>query len=141
MALSNCIRCGTVFSRVSKLVCPACIQKEETDFLKAVECLRDNPRQSIQKLSDNTGIDRSDILKWIREKRLVLTKTPEVMIGCKKCGVPIEFGTFCDKCKLGLSQEVSENLKEIEEQKRRAEKLRHGMHYSPADREGRSHPR
>lgn len=137
MALGNCIRCGSLFSRFNKLVCPECIRQEEADFLKAVQWLRENARQDINALSESTGISRGDILRWIREKRLVLSKT-ETAIRCKKCNAPIEFGTFCDRCKLGLSQDISENLKEIEEEKRRANRLRHGMHYTPADRENRS---
>ncbi len=138
MPLTNCIRCGSVFSRVNKLICPECIRKEETDFEKAVEWLRDNPKQTIQALSEATGIEKRDILRWIREKRIVMTDSAG-SVTCRKCGAPISGGNFCDRCKLGLAQEVSDNLKAIEEEKR----LRHpmeekekkkGFHYRPLER-------
>jgi predicted amidophosphoribosyltransferase len=136
MPLTNCTRCGSVFSRINKLICPECIRKEEADFEKAVEWLRDNPKHNVQALSEATGIEKRDILRWIREKRIVMMDSSG-SVTCRKCGVPISAGNFCDHCKLGLTQEVSENLKAIDEEK----KLRHptgekekGFHYRPLER-------
>ncbi len=110
MPISNCMRCGSIFSRVDRPICPACLEKEEKDFGKAVEWLRDNPGKNIQELCKATGVERHDILKWIRENRIVMTM-PTDLVRCKKCGTPISAGNLCDQCKLGLSTQVSENLK------------------------------
>jgi len=134
MPLSNCTRCGSVFSRTSSPICPACIRKEEADFEKAVEWLRDNPNLNVRALSEGAGIDESYILRWIRQKRIRMAEASE-LVKCKKCGAPISTGTFCDHCKLGLVQEVNEGIKAVQKQKP-AEPLpeRKGMHYRPEER-------
>jgi len=134
MPLSNCIRCGSVFSRTSKPICPPCIRKEEADFEKAVEWLRDNPNMTVNALSEGTGIHKSDILRWIRQKRIIMADASQLM-NCKKCGEPISTGTFCDHCKLELVQDVNEGLKTIrKEQSSDPISKRKGMHYGPEER-------
>lgn len=139
MPLTNCTKCGAVFSRINKPICPECIRKEEADFEKAVEWLRDNPKRTVQSLSEATGIEKRDILRWIREKRIVMMDSSG-SVTCKKCGAPISAGNFCDHCKLGLTQEVNEHLKAIEQENRLRQPLegkekRKGFHYFPPERE------
>jgi flagellar operon protein (TIGR03826 family) len=136
MPISNCTRCGSIFSRVNKPICPKCLEKEEKDFEKAVEWLRENPGCGIQELSEATGVERQDILRWIRENRIVMTNTSE-LVKCKKCGAPISSGNFCDQCKSELSNEVTENLKPTGSEKSDQQPGR-GMHYLPSDH-GRRH--
>ncbi|RJP71230.1 MAG: hypothetical protein C4532_07915 [Candidatus Abyssobacteria bacterium SURF_17] len=134
MPLTNCVRCGLLFSRTNRPVCPECIRKEEENFERAVEWLRNNPRQTIQAMSEATGIEKGDILKWVREKRIVLADASD-LLRCKKCGSPIAGGSFCDHCKLGLTQAVSETLKEMShEQGLQPLTEKRGMHYRPFER-------
>ena len=135
MPLSNCTRCGSVFSRTSKPICSACIRKEEADFEKAVEWLRDNPSLTVHALSKGTGIHKSHILRWIRQKRIIMADASG-LVKCKKCGAPISTGNFCDHCKLELVQDVNEGLKTIRKEQVSEEPIpqRKGMHYGPGER-------
>jgi flagellar operon protein (TIGR03826 family) len=134
MPLSNCKRCGSVFARTNKSICPKCFEKEEEDFKRAVDWLRENPGRTIQKLSDETGIKQSLVLQWIREKRITIGQASGLLC-CNKCGVPIQSGNYCDHCKLGLSQAVQDGLKTIqEEQLSASQKAARGMHYRPEER-------
>jgi len=133
MALGNCKRCGAMFSRTDMNICPKCIKKEEVDFELAAVWLRDNPGKTIQELSEETGIEQSFVLKWVREKRITMDGTSG-LLKCSKCGIPIEGGEYCDHCKLGFSQAVSDGLKTLREATSAASEPAKGMHYRPSDR-------
>jgi ribosomal protein L32 len=136
MPLSNCAKCGSVFSRAGKPVCPKCVRKEEADFERAVQWLQEHPGRGIRELSVATGIDERDILKWARENRLALRDMSE-FVKCKKCGEPVSVGIFCDRCKIDFSKTVSEELKAMKEGTVAAERSLSpdkGMHYHPEER-------
>jgi len=138
MPLRNCKKCGAVFSQINTPICRKCIQKEEEDFRTARQWLLKNPGHTVESLSRNTGINRRDILKWIREERLIMTDASE-FVTCKKCGKPIPTGNFCDHCKLGLSHDVKNEIQAIKKEKRLMPSEKKGMHYyPPAEREKRS---
>ena len=138
MPLRNCKRCGAVFSQINASFCPKCIQKEEKEYILAKQWLLNNPGHTIESLSKNTGIDKKDILKWIREERLEMTAAGE-FVKCKKCGKPIRTGNFCDRCKLGLSRDVKNGIKAIQEEKKAMPEEVKGMYYyPPLEREKRS---
>lgn len=132
MPIANCVKCGSLFSRANKPICPECVRKEEADFERAVNWLRENPGRSIHTLSEETGIELRDIFQWVREKRIELT-AKSAYIACKKCGQRIPAGNFCDHCKLGLAQEVADNLEEMNRDKKRRRE-EEGMHYYPPER-------
>jgi hypothetical protein len=58
-------------------------------------------------------------------------------VDCKRCGRPIPGGNFCDRCKLELSIEVNEEIKELKsldsEAKSRPGVKYEGMHYRPEE--------
>jgi len=133
MALSNCVRCGSLFSKMSRPICPGCVRKEDAQLEEANQWLRDNPGKTISALSDSTGISRHQILKWVRQKRVLLADKSEVM-PCKRCGDIIWSGIFCDRCKLDLAHSVGEGIRVIREGMSQ-EEVRKGMHYRPGERE------
>lgn len=136
MALSNCARCGSLFSKINRPICPGCDRKEDAQLEEANQWLRDNPGKTISALSDSTGISRHHILKWVRQKRVSLADKSEIMI-CKRCGDIIWSGTFCDRCKLDLAYSVGEGIRVIREEMSQEEVWK-GMHYRPGEREKRS---
>lgn len=137
MPLANCKRCGAVFSGFQKPLCPECVKKEEADFARAVEWLRENPSKTVKDLSEATGIASSDVLNWIRQKRITLASASQY-ITCKKCGQQISSGNFCDRCKLELAREVDDNLNTVEKEKNASRPIgEHGMHYLPTERRTR----
>jgi len=137
MSLSNCKRCGNLFSRVSQPVCPECIRKEDKQLEQANGWMRDNPGQTINALSEATGIELPHILKWVRQKRITLADKSCVVI-CKRCGEAVFSGTLCDRCKLSLSHDLSQEIKAIKESEPSDIKEENqGMYYKREDREKR----
>ena len=135
MALSNCKRCGAIFSRVQEPLCASCIREEEASLEQANDWLRKHPGQTINALSDDTGIGRRQILVWIRQKRITLTDKVALLY-CKRCDEVIFSGTLCDRCKLSLTHDVGQQLTAIKESSSIEEEYK-GMHYRPEDRENR----
>lgn len=129
MALSNCTKCGALFSRTNKPVCPKCIQEEEDKYKIAVDWVRENPGRGINALSAETGIKKPLILKWVRENRMILTDGAD-LLECKKCGKPISGGTFCDQCKMDVTQDLSDGVEAIQDEiKEEPRQVGNGMHY------------
>ncbi len=136
MALSNCKRCGAIFSRVQRPLCTSCIREEEASLEQANDWLRKYPGQTINALSDDTGIGRGQILVWIRQKRITLTGEVAIILYCKRCDEVIFSGTLCNRCKLSITHDVSQQLTAIKESSSVEEEYK-GMHYRPEDRESR----
>jgi predicted amidophosphoribosyltransferase len=134
MALGNCKRCGSLYSRVNESVCPKCIREEEEQLERVNQWLRAHPGQNVSALSEATGIDKTQILQWARQKWITLSEKIDGM-ECKRCGDPVAAGTLCSRCKLSLAHDVDRELKGMPEH---AEKERRGMHYHRKDREKRT---
>ncbi len=134
MALSNCKKCGTLFSRVKQPICPACIKKEEAQLETASQWLRENPGETVQTLSNATNIEKTQILKWAREKRIMISEDVDGGI-CKRCGKEVSNGPLCDRCKLSLSHDVGQGIKAIKESMPPPGSEKRGMHYNRESRE------
>jgi len=134
MSLSNCKRCGAVFSRVNQPLCPPCIREEDELLERASEWLRENPGRTIHAMSEATGIEKQLILGWARQRRIILAENIGIL-ACKRCRETVPRGTLCDRCKLLLSYAVGEEIKAIKENAPPPEKEKQGMHYHREDRE------
>ena len=134
MSLSNCKRCGVLFSRVKQSICPDCIAKEEALLETASQWLREHPGETIQALSNATNIEKAQILKWARDKRIMISEGIDGD-ACKRCGNEVSSGSpLCDRCKLSLSHDVGQGIKAIKESMPPPGSEKRGMHYN---REGR----
>lgn len=135
MALSNCKRCGSVFSRVNRPICPDCIKKEDAMLDQATQWVRENPGRTINAMSEDTGIEKRLILQWVRQKLITLSEKTDGLV-CKRCGEEVSSGTLCDRCKLVLSHDVGRGIKAIKESKPSSpEQENKGMHYHRSDKD------
>lgn len=97
--LRNCPACGKVFVKISKNLCPDCIEKEEKEYEVVRKYLKDNPGASVEEISEITGIDEKKILRWMREGRIdVEYSEGETGLACKRCGASISLGNLCANC-------------------------------------------
>lgn len=106
--IGNCSRCGKVFVRYrQQSLCPACTEKREQDFMRCRDYLRDNPETRMKELSEATGVSVREIIQFIIEGRLVLTKdNPNMFYHCESCGKRIRSGRLCSQCEKRLTDEV-----------------------------------
>ena len=112
MALKNCLQCGKVFSSDVSELCPECKKKEEDDYDLVYKYLEENPRSTADKVSEETGVDKDLILKFLRQGRLKTVEiSPESLPKCISCGQPIESSKLCPKCAKAFEEKVKEEEK------------------------------
>ena len=98
MPLDNCVRCGKLFSRLSRPICPDCAREEERQASVVMGFLKDNPSATIEEISEFTGVDSQVILRLIRDNRLRAATACSLPRNCKACGAPIDAGQYCGHC-------------------------------------------
>ena len=113
MDIRNCRKCGNIFNYVvGPIICPACREKQEEEFQKVKKYVLENPRVSIQQVSEECDVDAVQIKQWIREERLEIAEGSSLFINCELCGAPIRSGRFCDKCRVEMSSGFRNVMKE-----------------------------
>jgi len=98
MSIGSCPGCGRVFLDTGRGLCPSCIREEEEQFEKVSEYLRDHPGETVECVSERTGVPREKILKFIREGRLMPKSVSGFELTCRVCGRPIDNGQVCSDC-------------------------------------------
>lgn len=99
MGIKNCKKCNRIFADDNFDLCPVCRNKDLEEFKMIKDYLYDHPGADIQTVSEETGVDTKKILKFLREGKLeIRDDSPNLLLGCEKCGAPINTGRFCKKC-------------------------------------------
>lgn len=133
--IGNCPRCGRVFAKGMKDVCPSCVKDIDQEYVDCLEYLRENKGASMHDVSEETGVSIKQITKFIREGRISLMDAPNLGIPCDLCGTLIREGTMCESCRTRFSKDVN---RLNESQKREAEALKEAMRASYQIRDGKN---
>ncbi len=102
MELSNCKKCGKLFSpKVSEEVCPVCRDEEEEKFQKVKDYLWDHPKATVEEVHEETGVEEELIIKFVKDGRLIAEglDLENIVLECERCGTAIANGRFCSSCK------------------------------------------
>jgi flagellar operon protein (TIGR03826 family) len=124
--LANCPRCGRVFAKGIKDVCPVCIQEIEKEYQKCAEYLREHRGTTIYELSEQTGVSIRQITRFIREGRISLVDAPNLGYPCETCGELIREGSLCAACRKRLTRDIQF----FQDQEERARELQKQMQES-----------
>jgi flagellar operon protein (TIGR03826 family) len=119
--IGNCPRCGRVFAKGTKEVCPSCIKLVDEEYAECAQYLRENRGASIHQVSEDTGVSVKQITKFIREGRISLSDAPNLGYPCDSCGAPIRESNICESCRKRLTSDV-DKLREREQ--RRMDEIR-----------------
>lgn len=112
MNLGNCPRCGRLFAKNFKDICPSCIKEIEKEYELCVEFLREEKMATIQEVHEATGVSIRQITKFIKEGRISVANNPNMMYPCEVCGVLIREGNMCDSCRARLTRDFTAAAKE-----------------------------
>ena len=112
MDVRNCRLCGRLFNYIGGgyNICPECREAAERKFQEVKEYIRENPRATIQEISDDNEVTTNQIRQWIREERLQFTEDSNIGIECEKCGASIRTGRFCENCKNSMANALSQSI-------------------------------
>lgn len=105
MNLDNCPRCGKLFAKNFKDVCPVCIRDIDKEYLLCADYLREFKGAIITELSDQTGVSIKQITKFIREGRISMVNAPNLSYPCESCGSLIRESHICDTCRLRIDKD------------------------------------
>ena len=98
MDMKNCSRCGKLYATSNPSLCPDCVDKDQVDFRKVRDFVKENPEVSIEVICEATGVDEIKILEYIRQGHLVSADLRGPAIECVKCGKSISKGRYCVLC-------------------------------------------
>ena len=129
MNLKNCKICGKLYNKVSKDMCPDCVNKEEEDFLAVKQYLDEHPNATVPQVAEDTEVLEKRINQFIREGRLQTTKMTNISAPCMRCGDPVKEGKYCKKC----SSELEEGFKSVKGDKDKDDKKK-GLGFHTKDR-------
>ncbi|WP_068673088.1 TIGR03826 family flagellar region protein [Oceanobacillus sp. Castelsardo] len=120
--LANCSRCGAVYVKALRDICQDCYTEEERAFQAVYSFLlnQNNRKATRTDIIDATGIEDWYITKFIREKRLLLSKFPNLSYPCETCGTGITSGKLCQDCQ----ESIIKDLKREEELEMKAERYK-----------------
>jgi hypothetical protein len=91
-------------------VCPSCIKESEVSYRKIFDYFAGRPAATAKEIAEATGVDIKEIHRFVREKRMQLSKLQKNAI-CEKCAGPIFGGRFggsklCDDCRGKLATDL-----------------------------------
>lgn len=105
--LTHCRRCRRLFMRVTRNVCPRCVQEIEQEFLLCYQYLRDHPGATVTEIHEGTGVSIKQIEEFVKEGRFQFASGSHLDYSCERCGRRIKQGRFCKECNRDLFQELS----------------------------------
>lgn len=106
MNVTNCPRCGKLFNKLRRDICPSCGQQEDKEYEIVRDYIYDNPKSDVTTVSEDTGIPVETIVKFLRENRLLnVSGTP--ILECEGCGSMIASGKYCSDCSSRLGKALS----------------------------------
>ncbi|GAA0285708.1 flagellar operon protein (TIGR03826 family) [Gracilibacillus halotolerans] len=124
--LANCTRCGKLYAKTVKDVCPDCVKEYEKMFEIVYTFLRkrENRQATIPEIVEATGVEEKVILQFVKEKRLRQSQFPNLSYPCERCGNPIVEGKLCSSCVGNLQSELEKHQEEDKRKREEAAKTR-----------------
>ncbi|NIK79347.1 flagellar operon protein (TIGR03826 family) [Paenibacillus castaneae] len=134
MNLDNCPRCGKLFAKNFKDVCPVCLREIDKEYQLCADYLREFKGAIITELSDQTGVSIKQITKFIREGRISMVNAPNMSYPCESCGTLIRENHICDTCRKRLEKDRNQMFEDLAKQRERQESQSAATVYKGLDR-------
>ncbi|WP_424766649.1 TIGR03826 family flagellar region protein [Paenibacillus sp. sgz302251] len=113
MNLDNCPRCGKLFAKNFRDVCPSCMREIDKEYELCANYLREFKGAIITELSDETGVSIKQITKFIREGRISMVNAPNLSYPCESCGTLIRENHLCDNCRNRLEKDRKQMIQDL----------------------------
>ncbi|NMM54317.1 TIGR03826 family flagellar region protein [Paenibacillus aquistagni] len=106
MDLANCLRCGRLFAKAFRDICPACIKEIEQEYTRCTDYLRHNRHVTMHELSEATDVSVRQITSFIREGRISIASHENISYKCEACDTNIREGHLCENCRRRLQSDL-----------------------------------
>ncbi|MDD2402002.1 MAG: MerR family transcriptional regulator [Clostridia bacterium] len=115
MQLKNCPECGKVFTFIRTNLCPECQKEDEERFKIVRKYIALHRGVSIGTVSEETGIKETNILRYLREGRILSGEVKQQALKCELCGVRITGGRYCESCNNKLTSGIKKVMRDENE--------------------------
>ncbi len=101
MKLVRCKKCKKMYEHISinNKYCPDCTKREHDRYINVRTYVKNNPGITVQRVSEDLGIDTSIIVRYLKEEKLEISGEVSGFLKCSVCGEEIRTGTHCQSCK------------------------------------------
>ena len=113
MDVRTCRRCRKLFQYHGNPNCPDCVHAIDQQFTAVKNYLYDRPGATMDEIVEETGADKANIVRWLREGRLLLAEQGPPLLECEICHVPIRAGRFCDACNVNLRRSLETTMRNM----------------------------
>lgn len=113
MNLDNCPRCGKLFAKNFRDVCPTCMRDIDKEYELCANYLREYKGSIITEVADATGVSIKQITKFIREGRISIMNAPNMSYPCESCGTLIRDHHLCDTCRQRIEKDKKQMFQDI----------------------------
>ncbi|GAV12428.1 flagellar protein [Paenibacillus sp. chi10] len=117
MELSNCLRCGVLFAKAFRDLCPNCLKEIEQEYERCAAYLREARQATMHELSEATEVSVRQITRFIKEGRISIYQAPNLTYECEICSQPIREGNMCESCRTRLVKELTQTVVGTDEKK------------------------
>jgi flagellar operon protein (TIGR03826 family) len=134
MNVENCPRCGKIFAKNFRDVCPNCMREIDKEYENCANYLRENKGATIIELSEATEVSIKQITKFIREGRISMINAPNLSYPCESCGTLIRDSHICDICRARLDKDKRNMLEDIANKEARMRQQKNSVVYKSLDK-------
>lgn len=113
MNLDNCPRCGKLFAKNFRDICPVCIREIDKEYELCANYLREFKNSIITEVSEATGVTIKQITKFIREGRISIVNAPNMGYPCESCGTSIRENHICGSCRERIEKDKKQMLQDL----------------------------
>ncbi|OMF35840.1 flagellar protein [Paenibacillus sp. FSL H8-0548] len=113
MNLDNCPRCGKLFAKHFRDVCPSCLREIDNEYQLCADYLREFKGSIITEVSEATGVSIKQITKFIREGRISIINAPNMSYPCESCGTLIREHHLCDECRNRIDKDKKQMFEDL----------------------------
>lgn len=128
MNVANCPRCGKIYMKNVRGLCPDCQRDDDQMYDKVYRYLRENPRSSVQQVAAATEVPEERVLAYLREGRIQSTESMHIDYPCERCGAMISAGRFCEKCSRDVQTSLQALASQIQSSSQASDKDKKGYH-------------
>ncbi|MFC1743668.1 hypothetical protein ACFL35_06710 [Candidatus Riflebacteria bacterium] len=115
MEVKSCKRCSTIFQKISRDICPKCLEAENFYFEKIKKYLKKKKTMDIKDLMEKTGASLEVIQFYISSGKMEAEFGKGLIsYSCSMCGGEIKKGLVCNNCDKDLRDQIldlRENIK------------------------------
>ncbi|HHY20413.1 MAG TPA: hypothetical protein GX525_00720 [Bacilli bacterium] len=125
MNIENCPRCGQLFQKVTRELCPNCLRDLDKKYEIIYRFIRkkENRKATIDEIEKATEVDKEDIYRIIRLGKINLEHFPSLGYPCETIGCTnkVTKGRLCSSCMESIQDDLNQISRENERELKRKE--------------------